>query len=83
MITYALLVGTCVLNFSLGTFLFVMAMTKIMKQNLNAINESANNKHKRALIAKQFSQFVQYHSMVKQLSIIYDTRRVLHGVSYT
>lgn len=71
MITYALLLGTCVLIFSIGTYLFVMATNKVIKESLNSINENANVKQKLTLISNQFSQFVQYHAMVKQLSMLY------------
>lgn len=68
MITYALIIGVCALNFSIETYLFVMATTKVIKQNLNSINENDKTNQTRTSISTQFSQFVRYHSMVKQLS---------------
>ena len=66
--TYLLLLVACLLTLSCGCLLFMLTMIKVAKQSLHSINKTAKLKSKRTLISNQLTQFIQYHSILKQLS---------------
>lgn len=67
-LTYDLMMESCLLNLSIGFFLLIMAMTKVIKQSLYSIGESVKVGQNQTSIMKQLTQFIEYHSRVKQLS---------------
>lgn len=58
----------CLAIFGLGTCLMLFPLTKDMKNNLRTISHDARRKKNRSKIIKQFSQFIQFHSKLIQLS---------------
>lgn len=70
MISYASMIGACVIAFALGFYLYTIAMTKCIKGSLFSINRNAQLKIKRKCIFKQLVEFIEFHSKVKQLSVL-------------
>lgn len=63
-----LLIGACILTLGTGTYLYAIAMSKCIKENLFTIIESCRNKNKRHLICEQLVEFIDFHTNAKQLS---------------
>lgn len=59
----------CNTSFYTGTFLMLNAITKDIKEDLNAINECATLNANRLKCLKLLSKFIKLHSSAKQLSI--------------
>lgn len=68
MLKYVFILMACTLVISFGTFLFLIMTSKIIKRSLRSINKSAKQKHNRTSTLKELSQFIEFHSIVKQLS---------------
>lgn len=67
-LSYLTMIGGCVLVLGIGTFLYLMTMSKCIKSCLFAIGRNAELKSNRTHIEEQLIEFIQYHSRVKQLS---------------
>lgn len=61
----------CFLMCAFGTCAMLFPLTKDMKNDLEAININAKRKRTRSNIVSQFSQFVQFHSKLIQLSQLF------------
>lgn len=57
---------SCLVTFGFGVFLFALSSTKIVKNDLNSINESAKTKRHRLQALNQISDFIQFHSSLKR-----------------
>lgn len=63
-----MIICKCLGIFGLGTCSMLFPLTKDMKYNLKTINDNAKRRKIRPKIVKQFSQFVQFHCELIQLS---------------
>lgn len=84
MMSYAAMIGACIIAFAFGFYLYTTAMTKCIRGSLFLINRSAQSKNNRKNIDEQLVELIWFHSRVKQLSILlnmlindfeYDSRR--------
>lgn len=66
--SYGLMIGVCILALAIGTYLWVIAMTKCMKRILFAISQHADAEIDRSVLSEQLIEFIEYHSRVKRLS---------------
>lgn len=66
--TYVFNIAICLLTFSFVFVLLAYATTKVIKQSLYAINGIAQSPNDQTSIPNQISQFIRYHSLLKQLS---------------
>lgn len=71
------LMTACIANFvgslailGISTYLMGAAINKDIRRNLHSINDNTEIKKNRLIIIEQFSDFIQIHSMAKQLSNI-------------
>ena len=74
-IAYGLHVIACVLSLGIGAFMFAMASTEEIKFALNTFNKVVNDQitpDNRLFILQQFAVFIHAHSIVKQLSELYN-----------
>lgn len=51
-----------------GSFMFSHLFNRILKDELNAINEMTNDKRSRKNMSKKFSEFIRKHGAAQQLS---------------
>lgn len=58
----------CLVFFGIGTCSMLFSLINDIKCDLKVINENARHKKNRSKISNQFSQFVQFHSKLIQLS---------------
>lgn len=58
----------CLTSFVVGCFLFEMSFTKDSCNNLRSLKKMTKAKQPEANIFKQFTEFLSFHSRVKQLS---------------
>lgn len=68
---YLLYVAACVLVLAFGSFLYAMAMTKCIEENLFAIGKSTQAKVKQTEqieLWEQLIEYIEFHSRAKQLS---------------
>ena len=70
MLLYAIMIGACVLALAIGSYLYIIALNKCMKESLNVINQTTHDKINRIGIGKRLSEFIELHSNVKELSDI-------------
>lgn len=68
MMSYAAMIGACIIAFAFGFYLYTTAMTKCIQGSLFHINRSAQSKNNRKNIHEQLAEFIRFHSRVKQLS---------------
>lgn len=68
MMSYAAMIGACIIAFAFGFYLYTTAMTKCIKGILFHVNRSAESKTNRKMVHKQIVEFIRFHSRVKQLS---------------
>lgn len=68
MFSYAVWIGSTVALVVVECFLYSLAMTKCTKQNLFLISQYGT-KTKKSKILEQFTEFIQFHSRAKQLSL--------------
>lgn len=64
MVTLIACLNTLPLVFTVLAF----GMTRVIKRNLHLINRSAKSAKRQSTIPNQFSNFIQYHATLKQLS---------------
>lgn len=69
MVVYHLFNVACILSIAFGAYLFFITLTEDLKVNIEAINVHTKNKPKLSDSIKIFSEFVQFHSDAKHLSI--------------
>lgn len=62
------LVGTCNIALLFGSYMMLNSMINDIKNDLNSISESAKTADNRASIFKQLTNFVEFHSNLKELS---------------
>ena len=67
---YSINVGAFCVAMQMGTFMFMISMTKDIQRNLSLINENTKPKQRRKQIPKQIIDFIEFHSIAKQLSKI-------------
>lgn len=60
----------CLVATGLGAFSFELSMTTHVKTDLKLINESAKMKENRLSTLKRLSEFIEFHSRLKELSIL-------------
>lgn len=63
MLSYMAFIAACVLALTMGSYLYFVASSECIKGSLLAIDQSANQN-----IFEQFIEFIEFHSLVKQLS---------------
>lgn len=61
------LLGFCI-TLEIGAFMFMLAATEDIQQNLHSINEYTGSKRRHQQLSKQLINFIDYHSTMKQLS---------------
>lgn len=59
---------TCFAALTLGCFLFSFSFSKEMCKNLRSLNEMAKTSQSEANIFKECTEFISFHSRLKQLS---------------
>lgn len=62
-------VALTAMKFVVGVYLFLLSMIEDIKCDLETINRNAKTRKNQIEIVKQFSEIVQFHSNVLQLSI--------------
>lgn len=74
------MIGACILSFAFGFYFNAIAMSKIIKGNLFSISKIIDaNLINEQLTLKQFAEFIELHSFVKQLSWIHAIEPVLNS----
>lgn len=68
------MIGGGIFVLAIGCFLYGIAMTKCIKGSLFAVSQNAHAKPDRIL--KQLAEFTEFHSRVKQLSIIFINKKL-------
>lgn len=68
MLTCVALIGGSVLILAIGFYIYQLAVSKCIKENLCAIEESSRIKTERQLIRGQLIEFIEFHTKAKQLS---------------
>lgn len=71
LILYELMIGACVISFGFGSYLVGIAMSKSIKSSLYSIDQSIRVKSEKNLLFDQLTEFIQLHSITKQLSLIH------------
>lgn len=64
----------CIASLAIGGFLFACSSIKDMKRNLRELDEMAKNGQSEAEIVTKSTEFVSFHSRVKQLSRTFSIR---------
>lgn len=64
------MIGACIISFAFGCYLLGIAMTKLIKRSLFAIDQSICAKIDQQRILDQLAEFVELHSTIKQLCTI-------------
>lgn len=80
MVTYVFFFIACSSTIAIAVYLFTITATTDIIDNLHLINEDANSNKKPSNISTQISEFIEYHSILKQLSqcdIYYNTKILL------
>lgn len=71
MISYALKIGTCIVALGIGSYLYFIAMSKCIKQNLFAVSQRCRleieSEAERKLIWNQIIEYIEFDSSVKRL----------------
>lgn len=68
MLTYTLFVIANVASFGIGCFLIGFTATKEIKNILHIVDKKLRLKEEHSLAMKRFTELIEWHSMVKQLS---------------
>lgn len=68
MLTYTLFVIANVASFGIGFFLIGITATKEIKNILHIVDKKLRLKEEHSLAMKRFTELIEWHSMVKQLS---------------
>lgn len=66
MISYAAIIGSSVTTFGIGTYLYVIASCECIKENLLSMRMTNGNDANGESV-EQLIEFIQFHSLVKQL----------------
>lgn len=61
---------SCIVTLGIGAFIFAIAICDDIKSDLNSTEQFTIARRNRFKIAKQLSNFVQYHSESKQLILL-------------
>lgn len=72
MVTFVFYFVACSSTIAIAVYLFSINATNDIIDNLHSINKDAKSRRKRSNITIQISEFIEYHSILKQLSQ-YDT----------
>lgn len=67
-LTYVFFSAMVLINIGVAVYFFVIAVTKDIKYILNAIDENSTTEISDRQIYKQFTEFIDVHSAIKQLS---------------
>lgn len=65
---YVVMVGACIIVLAIGLYFYLIALSKSMKRSLLSIHQNSTDKTKRTIIWGQFTEFIDFHSKVKQFS---------------
>lgn len=76
LIGYLMVVQKCFILIGIATLPMIFTLTKDMKCDLNAIQQSLKDKQKRSDMAKPMTQFIQFHSNARQLSVKFHTQGI-------
>lgn len=68
MFTCVFLIVSCIATLGIGGFIFALAICEDIKIDLSSIQKSGKRAENKSKIVEQLSQFIQYHSEMKQLS---------------
>lgn len=68
MFGYLTMSGICMEAIAFGSYFYVIASIKCLKENLFAIKASSRDRAKRKLIRRQLIEFIEFNSRAKQLS---------------
>lgn len=70
MLTYAFTINAPLITMSIASYLYAIALSRIVKGSLFAINRSSNRAEKldRSILLEQIIEFLEVHSSAKQLS---------------
>lgn len=68
MATYGFAICACVMNLSIGSYLYGIAYSKAIKGSLFTINQSIQAQADPSILLEQLTEFLELHSNAKQLS---------------
>lgn len=68
MLTYTYFLFANILSFGCGCYIFGKTVTKEVKGVLYILDERLRSKTERSLAMKRFTQLIEWHSFIKQLS---------------
>lgn len=69
-LSYAMTIAASDMALAIGSYLYAIAASKCIKQDLMDISQSARDKRDQNRIRKQIFKFIDFHTRVKQLSNI-------------
>lgn len=67
-ISCLLLIGACAMIAAIEFYVYAIAMSICIKQNLFSISQETTEEH---IILEQFVEFIKFHAEVKQLSLFF------------
>lgn len=79
MFVWMVMIGACVAVLVIGFYVYVIAMSKCIKQILSAIDKSLRVKTNRKRIGVQLIEFIEFHTQVKQLSHLIRSKNISHS----
>lgn len=82
MISYNAHVVSSVISIGIGSLLYGYAISKDIVENLNVIKESPKNKQTVSHGVAQLVDFIQIHSMTKQLSKIMNCESFFQSIQF-
>lgn len=62
------MIGACILVLAIGSYLYVIAMSKSIKGSLFAIKRNAQANADQSILEEQIIEFLKLHSSAKRLS---------------
>lgn len=65
---YLLVKISCIFAMAFGYLLLILTMGKIMRKSVQSVNKTAKLNNDPTSVLNQLSQFIHYHSVLKQLS---------------
>lgn len=67
MLSYTIKIGACALNFAIGAYLYLIAMSKCIKQNLFAICRNTRSKDGgEQILIQPLIEYIEFYSRVKR-----------------
>ena len=70
MLWYSDMIGACVIALAIGCYLNAISISECLKKSLFLISRNMNDKANKSNLMDQFIESIEFHSRVKQLSIL-------------